>query len=125
MDTDDVERVDFNALGGADTVTVNNLAGTDVTAVNVDLAGTLGGSTGDGAADQVIVKATDGDDSINVSGDAASGVRVSGLAATVAILHPEATDRLDIDTRLGNDTVNAGGLAAGALQLFVDGLAFP
>jgi Ca2+-binding RTX toxin-like protein len=125
MDTDDVERVDFNALGGIDTVTVNNLAGTDVTAVNVDLAGTLGGNAGDGAPDQVIVKATDGVDSINVSGDAASGVRVSGLAATVGILHPEATDRLDIDTLLGNDTVNAGGLAAGAVQLFVDGLAFP
>jgi RTX calcium-binding nonapeptide repeat (4 copies) len=125
MDTDGVERVDFNALGGADTVTVTNLAGTDVRAVNLELAGTLDGSTGDGAADQVIVKATDGDDSINVSGNAASGVRVSGLAATVGILHPEATDRLDIDTLLGNDTVNAGGLTAGALQLLVDGLAFP
>ena len=30
MDTDDVERVDFNALGGADTVTVNDLTATDV-----------------------------------------------------------------------------------------------
>ena len=40
MDTDGVERVDFNALGGADVVTVNDLTGTDVDgAVNVDLAG--------------------------------------------------------------------------------------
>ena len=37
-------RVDFNALGGADVVTVNDLTGTDVNDVNVDLAGTLGGA---------------------------------------------------------------------------------
>jgi hypothetical protein len=125
MDTNDVERVDFNALGGVDTVTVNNLAGTDVNAVNLDLASTLGGNTGDGAADQVIVNATDGNDTINISGDAATGVRVSGLAATVGILHSEAGDRLDINTQLGNDTVNSGGLAAGVIQLFVDGVATP
>ena len=32
MDTDGVELVDFNALGGADVVTVNDLSGTDVSA---------------------------------------------------------------------------------------------
>ena len=62
--------VDFNALGGADLVTVNDLTGTDVTDVNVDLAGTLGGATGDGAADRVVVDGTNGDDAIKVSGDA-------------------------------------------------------
>ena len=30
MDLNDVETVDFNALGGADTITVNDLSGTDV-----------------------------------------------------------------------------------------------
>ena len=39
MDTNGVETVDFNALGGADIVTVDDLTGTDVNAVNVDLAG--------------------------------------------------------------------------------------
>ena len=37
MDTHDVERVDFVALGGADVVTVNDLRGTGVREVNVDL----------------------------------------------------------------------------------------
>src|SRR5207344_1936052 len=37
MDTAGVEQVDMNALGGADTVTVNDLTGTDVDRVNVDL----------------------------------------------------------------------------------------
>ncbi|MGH8664197.1 MAG: calcium-binding protein, partial [Burkholderiales bacterium] len=47
MDLDDVEAIDLNALGGADTIVVNDLAGTDLQAVNIDLAATLGGSTGD------------------------------------------------------------------------------
>ena len=44
MDLNGVERIDLNALGGADTVTVNDLSGTDVTEVNVNLAGTIGGT---------------------------------------------------------------------------------
>ena len=31
MDLNDVEAIDFNALGGADTIAVNDLSGTDVT----------------------------------------------------------------------------------------------
>ena len=69
MDTAGVERVDFNALGGADVTTVNDLTGTDVTAVDIDLAGALGGATGDGQPDRVVVNATDDVDAIDVSGD--------------------------------------------------------
>src|SRR5206468_6578882 len=125
MDTAGVERVDFNALGGADLVTVNDLTGTDVSAVTVDLAGTLGGATGDGQADRVVVNGTNGEDSINVNGDA-GGVKVSGLAATTKILHSEAaSDRLEINTLAGRDTVDSSGLAAGAIQLFVNGALVP
>src|SRR5258705_9773828 len=60
MDTDDVERVDFNALGGADTITVGDLSGTDVTQVNLNLAGAPGTSAGDNPADAVIVDSTHG-----------------------------------------------------------------
>ena len=56
MDVNDIEHIQFNALGGADKITVNNLAGTDVTQVDIDLAGTPGGTQGDGAADLVTVK---------------------------------------------------------------------
>ena len=111
MDTDGVETVDFNALGGADLVTVNDLSGTDVSNVNVDLAGALGSATGDSAADRVVLNGTNGDDTIHVRGDAGA-VKVSGLAATVNVLHPEvANDRLEINTLAGTDTVDAGGLA--------------
>ncbi len=125
MDTAGVERVDVNALGGVDLVTVNDLTGTDVNEVNVDLAGALGGNTGDDAADRVVVNATDGDDTINVNGTTA-GVKVSGLAATVGVFHSEAAnDRLEINTLAGTDTVNSAGLAAGVIQLFVDGVLVP
>ena len=121
MDTNGVERVDFNALGGPDLVTVNDLTGTDVSDVNIDLAGTLGGGNGDGQSDRVVVNATNGDDTIDVSGDS-SEVKVSGLAPTVALFHPEARDELDVNTLAGTDTVDSSGLAAGAIQLFVDGV---
>jgi Ca2+-binding RTX toxin-like protein len=125
MDTHGVERVDFNALGGADLVTVNDLSGTDVGSVNVDLAGILGGATGDGQPDRVVVNATNNDDTIKVSGDATE-VTAKGLAPTIGILHPEAAnDRLEINTLAGSDTVDSGGLAAGAIQLFEDGILVP
>ena len=69
MDTAGVERVDFNALGGADSISVNDLSGTDVNDVRLDLA-TLGGADGDGQTDRIVVNATDGEDAINVQGDA-------------------------------------------------------
>jgi ABC-type transporter Mla MlaB component len=125
MDTAGVERVDFNALGGADLVTVNDLSGTDVNAVNVDLAATLGGATGDGQPDRVVVNATNNDDTVKVNGDATE-VTAKGLAPRIGILHPEAAnDRLEINTLAGTDSVDSVGLAAGAIQLFVDGLLVP
>ena len=49
MDMSGVEQLDFIANGGNDTVTVNDLSGTDVTDVNISLASNNGVSTaGDG-----------------------------------------------------------------------------
>ena len=125
MDTAGVEHVDVNALGGADTITVNDLTGTDVTSVTADLAATLGGTSGDGQADSVIVNATNGNDAINVNGDA-GGVKESGLAAgSRSVNQDPAIDRLEVNTLAGRDSVDSAGLAAGAIQLFVNGLLVP
>ena len=119
MDLNDVEGIDFRALGGADTITVNDLSGTDVTEVDTDLAAT--GGVGDGAADNVIVNGTNGDDVIVVAGDA-SGVAVTGLAARVNIVGAEAAnDRLTVNARDGDDVIEASGVATGAIQLTLDG----
>jgi Ca2+-binding RTX toxin-like protein len=119
MDLNDVERIDFNALGGADRIVVNDLSGTDVTEVNLDL-GTPGGG-GDGQPDNVIVNGTNGDDVAMIAGDA-SGVSVLGLAAQINIAGAESTnDRLTVNALAGDDVVAASGLAATAIQLTADG----
>ncbi len=111
MDVDGVERVDFNALGGADNVVVNNLAGTAVTQVNVDLASVLGGNAGDGQPDAVTVNGTAGADTINISADAGAVV-VDGLAAAVRLTHSEAANDRVVVNGLGGDLVNVNGSAA-------------
>jgi len=107
MDTHGVERVDFNALGGSDHVTVNDLTGTDVTIVNLDLARTLESSPGD--AENVIVNGTNGDDTINVAGNG-SGADVTGLAAAVSIVHADRNDTLTVNSLAGKDNVSATGV---------------
>jgi Ca2+-binding RTX toxin-like protein len=121
MDTNDVETVDFNALGGADTVTVNDLTGTGVTNVNADLAGALGGITGDGQTDSVIVNGTTGDDAIAAAGSNGAA-RVIGLSAIVNVTNAEpAGDTLTISALAGDDAVDASALQASAIKLAVDG----
>jgi Ca2+-binding RTX toxin-like protein len=119
MDMNDVECIDFNALGGADTIVVNDLSGTDTTEINLNLAAVGGG--GDAQPDNVIVQGTNGDDVAQVFGDA-SGVAVIGLAARVNITGAEAAnDRLTVNALAGDDVVEASGLAAGTIQLTADG----
>ena len=42
MDLNDVEHINFSALGGADNIVVSDLSGTDVTQVNLNLDGPIG-----------------------------------------------------------------------------------
>ena len=121
MDLNDVERIDFTARGGADLITVNDLSGTDVTEINLDLASVPTMGTGDGQPDSVIVTGTNGDDVAQVFGDA-SGVAVLGLSAAVNIAGGEvASDRITVRALAGDDVVVADGLAATAIPLTADG----
>jgi Ca2+-binding RTX toxin-like protein len=105
MDLDDVEAIDVRPLGGSDTVTVNDLTGTDLTRVDVDLAAAPGGSAGDGLADVVTVRGTTGDDTIVATAKGAA-VEVSGLTPFVRITHADpAIDTLAIDGLGGSDSV--------------------
>ena len=125
MDTAGVETVDFNALGGADTVTVNDLTGTDVTtststspAPSAAATATASPTKSSSTPPTATTRST--------SAETRGAVKVSGLAPTVGILHPEARDdRLEVNTLAGTDTVDSDGLAAGAIQLFVDGVPVP
>jgi hypothetical protein len=122
MDTDDVEIVDDNALGGTDNVTVNDLSGTDVTQTNIDLAFATGSSFSDGIADNVVVNGTSGDDNIDINGNG-SGADVTGLATAVSVTHADPTeDTLSVNTLAGTDHVATTGVA-GLIQVLIDGVA--
>jgi Ca2+-binding RTX toxin-like protein len=80
MDVNETEQVNIAALGGADTITVGDLSGTDVTGVNVDLSSQ---GAGDGTADTVIVNGTNHAYNINVTGAGTSAsVTVGSLGGT-------------------------------------------
>src|SRR6202012_2055051 len=55
MQMSGIERLRVTAAGGADNVTVNDLTGTGVNLVSVDLAVAPGSNDGDGTADNVTV----------------------------------------------------------------------
>ena len=119
MDLSSVEHIDFNALGGADNITVNDLTGTGVSQVAIDLAAQPGSGVGDGQADTVTINGTNGDDVINLTEN--NGViTVSGLATDVTIAGFDANDRIVINGLGGDDVINASGLAAG-IQLTENG----
>jgi Ca2+-binding RTX toxin-like protein len=121
MDLDDVETIDLNALGGSDTAVVNDLSGTDVTRVDIELAGVPGGAAGDAAIDTVIVNGTNGADIVDVFG-AGSSVSVLGLPGVVNITNSEgANDSLVVNALGGDDGVTATTLPAGVIKLAVDG----
>ena len=121
MDTDDVEVVDLNALGGTDTTTVNDLSGTDVVELNANLAGVLGGPAGDAAPDTLVVNGTNGADIIDIAG-AGDSVSVRGLATDVNITRSEgANDSLVVNALGGDDAVTATTLPAGVIKLTIDG----
>jgi hypothetical protein len=119
MDLNGVETISHRALGGADTITVNDLAGTDVTKVALDLQASGGG--GDGAADTVIVNGGAGSDQISITQSGAQ-ILVNGMHAQVAITGAEAgNDVLTINGLDGPDYINAGNLAANQIKLTIDG----
>src|SRR5207342_2635755 len=82
MDLNSVENIQIKTVGSSDTVTVNDLTGTGVTQLAIDLGATGGG--GDGAADTVIVNATQGNDAISVVKSGNSLV-VKGLSEQLTI----------------------------------------
>jgi Ca2+-binding RTX toxin-like protein len=117
MDLDDVESIVVRALGGVDNLAVHDLSGTDVTNVTADLAAAGGGD--DGAADNVVVDGTNGDDVVSIAG--APTTQVAGLAALVSASGAGTGDRLTVDALAGDDVIDASGASAAGVPLTLDG----
>ena len=121
MDIDGVENIQLATLGGVDNVNVNDLTGTAVKQVAIDLSAMPGSGQGDGVADTVTVNGTAGDDTISVV-TSGSSVAVNGLASQVTVKGFDAGgDSLVVDGGVGNDTINASGLHAGQVNLRING----
>ena len=119
MDLNDVERIQFNAGGGADNILVNDLSGTDVTEVAINLAGTSAEAAATVQADTITIQATNGDDVILVS-NVNGVVIISGLGQDIVITNFEAAnDRIVINGLGGDDVIEASGLSG--IQLTADG----
>ncbi len=103
MDLNDIESANVRALGGADTVTVDDLRGTGLAAAGVDLGGFDG--SGDAAADTVVLNGSDRSERVRVNA-AGSSVLTTGLAVQTTITGSEAAnDVLRVNTLGGRDDV--------------------
>jgi Ca2+-binding RTX toxin-like protein len=120
MDANAVEHFDVHLLGGTDTLTVQNLAGTKVKTVDADLAGF--GGVPDGAADTVVAvgsaaadqaKLSNADGNLVVSGIGGAQTRVRGGDPSL--------DVLDVATLGGDDTLTADATVTGDEQVTFDG----
>jgi hypothetical protein len=119
-DLNSLEVVDVLARGGADNITVNDLTGTGVGVLLLDLGDT--GTGGDGQADTVTVNGTNGNDNVSITGSTIGGASldVVGLSAQISIFSTEPTDTLKVNTLGGFDRVDSSGLDAGVIGLSVD-----
>ena len=66
MDLNDVERIELQALGGADTIFVDHLTGTDLKQVVLDLSSGVPG-VGDGATDTLFVNGPNGNNILTLT----------------------------------------------------------
>jgi Ca2+-binding RTX toxin-like protein len=117
MDMNGVERLDLTALGGADTVTVNDMSGTDFRRADVDLSSPTGAA--DGVADIVTVKGTEQADNIHVR-VAGARVAVDGLRTETVVAGGEPIDLLQVDALGGDDKVKVDPAASALIGVVVE-----
>src|SRR5687768_14349644 len=113
MDLDDVERTKLRTLGGADTATVGDLAGTDLETVEADVSASDGGD--DGEVDTVVARGTEAADVVTV------GETIEGLAAETRVVGGTAQDDLVIEGVDGDDQLAGGVGIPGPVTVNLDG----
>ncbi len=109
-----LEIVDLGAATGADQIFINDLSGTDTTAVVVDLG------AADLKVDNVIVTGTQNAETIRAKASS-TGHDVLGLPAGVFLTGAEPGDRLTINGRDGDDVIDAREMTKDKLQPFLNG----
>jgi len=101
LDTGGIERIEFHADEFGDFVAVNDLTGTDVKEVSIDLG--VGGG-GNGQSDFVFLAGSVANNAITTK-ITAGVVSVSGLPTLLTIARADG-DRVAIDSGAGDDSIN-------------------
>jgi Ca2+-binding RTX toxin-like protein len=119
MDLDNVEQAVIRLFGSTDRITIGDMRGTDLRQVTVDLAGNDG--QGDGAADEVNIAGSAGDDSLRF--EMANGaLEALGRGVRVRVENAEiGLDHVALRGLDGNDTLEVKGVPAGISGLILDG----
>jgi Ca2+-binding RTX toxin-like protein len=113
MDLDEVERLEVDARGGADAVTVGDLTGTGLEETTLDLG------SSDEKVDTVALRGTEGSDDVSVT-SVDGGVDVAGLRPRTRIEGSEPSDRLEVGTLGGADAVRVSDAASALISVLVD-----
>lgn len=114
LDINGVERAEIRPMGGADSVAIGDLSGTELVTVDLDLAA-------DGLTDTCTVDGTALDDAVTLTASPGAGPSVLGLHTAVTLVRTDPQDRLAINALAGDDVVDASSLAAGVVTLAIDG----
>ena len=119
LDLGGIEQAHVRSLGGADNVSVGNLAGTGLRTADVDLRGFDG--NGDAQADTVTLSGTDAADRFTVGG-ADGKLLLDGAATDVTVTAAEAQDHAKVAALGEADTIsNTAAAVPGPGQIDVDG----
>ena len=122
LDLNRLETISLNTFGGADIITVNDQAATDLTNLNIDLNGAS--LSGDGEIDSITINGTEGDD-IGEIGAFDANTRVGALVGVAPFVNitgsDGATDKLTVNELGGNDGLDALSLPGGLIGLSVNG----
>src|SRR5882724_211155 len=117
MDVNSVETLTIVTAGGTDHVTVNDLRGTDVRQVNVDL-GAQGAP--DSQADIVSVVGSGADDKVTFTNSGTQTV-VKGLSVETHVTNADANDTVNVQAGAGNDSFDLSKLTGAVPVLALDG----
>ena len=105
-----MERTLFVPRGGADVITVEDLTGTDMDAVEADF-------TADGVSDSLISRGTEGPDAFKVG-----STGITGVGARTRVVNGDTTgDFLTVAALGGDDTIDTGIVPLGPAWVSIDG----
>ena len=117
MNMTSMESLQLQVIGGMDQIIINDLAGTGVQNVAIDLRVA---SFGDGAADSVSVAGSAANETLEIV--SVLGVtQIVGLGATVQMLGVESFDGISVLGGGGADTIGASTIVNGAMKVTLGG----